>query len=85
MTRRVNVMRDVNVGIPLALVGALAAALLGCGSAQSAARRDPMKCERDPACAKARSGYTDCSFQCNDDPACMDRCREMESDRIGHP
>jgi hypothetical protein len=56
-----------------------------CGGAQAAAQKDPMRCERDPGCARARGAYADCSQQCNDDPACMDRCREAQADRLGHP
>ncbi len=69
--------------VPLALC--LAPGAVACASAQRAAERDPMKCERDPACSKARGSYADCSRQCNDDPACVDRCREMQTDRVGHP
>ena len=65
----------------------LAFALLACGSAQGAASKDPMKCERDPACAKARGAYPDCWKQCADDPECVDRCRAVQqgSDALGHP
>jgi hypothetical protein len=49
---------------------------LGCGSLESNAAKDPMKCERDPKCAKHSKDY-DCSQQCSDDPACVDRCREV--------
>jgi hypothetical protein len=61
--------------------------LVGCGSAQAAASKDPMKCERDPSCAKARGAYPDCWKQCADDPNCVDRCRQVQqgSDAIGHP
>ncbi len=55
---------------------ALAVALAGCGSLQSSARKDPMKCERDPECTKKNS-VNDCSRQCSDDPACVDRCMEI--------
>lgn len=48
-----------------------------CGSLQSAAAKDPMKCERDPNCEKKNKGF-DCSTQCADDPACVDRCREVQ-------
>jgi hypothetical protein len=55
-----------------------------CGTAQRAAAKDPMKCERDPSCANHLEKSRDCSTQCNDDPACMDRCREMQPDGLGH-
>jgi hypothetical protein len=56
-----------------------------CASVQSAADRDPMRCERNPACARGRGAYADCSKQCVDNPACMDHCREMQADPgLGH-
>jgi len=55
--------------------------LLGaCASAQNAAQKDPMRCERDPSCARAKGAYPDCSRQCNDDPECVDRCRQVQVD-----
>ncbi|HEY4013378.1 MAG TPA: hypothetical protein VGM06_08575 [Polyangiaceae bacterium] len=59
---------------------------LGCASAATQQARDPMQCERDPACAKARLAYPDCSKQCADDPECVQRCAEVEShsDGLGH-
>jgi hypothetical protein len=71
---------------------AAAAALLalvllpaGCGAAEKAAAKDPVRCERDPSCGKGRDVYIDCSKQCVDDPECTDRCRGMQTDRVGHP
>jgi len=49
-----------------------------CSSMQSAAAKDPMKCERDPKCAKHDRAF-DCWTQCADDPACVDRCREVQA------
>ena len=71
----------------VALALALFAGLAACNSLQGAAAKDPMRCERDPACSKAKSAYPDCSKQCVDDPACMDRCRQVQqgSDSLGHP
>ena len=65
----------------------LAGAAVACGSAQGAASKDPMKCERDPACARGRGAYPDCSKQCVDDPECVDRCRQVQqgTDSLGHP
>jgi hypothetical protein len=65
----------------------LVVGVAGCGSAQAAAARDPMHCERDPACSKARGAYPDCTRQCNDDPECVDRCRQVQqgSDSLGMP
>jgi hypothetical protein len=59
----------------------------GCGSAQAAAAKDPMHCERDPACAKARGAYPDCTRQCVDDPECVSRCEQVQQgvDGVGHP
>jgi hypothetical protein len=69
----------------LALLAIAAAAPAGCGAAQAAAARDPMHCERDPACARNRGAYADCSAQCDDNPECVDRCRQMQVDRgLGH-
>jgi hypothetical protein len=64
---------------------ALAATVLACGASERAAAKDPMKCERDPACAAKHGRARDCTTQCNDDPACMDRCREMNADHLGAP
>jgi hypothetical protein len=70
------------VGAGLLLIGMASA----CGAAESAAARDPMKCERDPSCAKARGGYADCSRQCADNPECVDRCQQVQKqmDSLGH-
>jgi hypothetical protein len=56
---------------------------LGCGSVEKAAARDPMKCERDPSCARARGSYVDCTRQCVDDPQCLELCGEIESSSDG--
>jgi hypothetical protein len=58
--------------------------VVGCGAAERAAARDPRRCEQDPACAKARGVYADCTQQCNDDPECIDRCRQAQPD-LEHP
>ena len=68
-----------------ALLTGLGTMQTGCGSVEKAAAKDPMKCERDPSCGKGRDVYADCTQQCVDDPQCMDRCREMQSDRVGKP
>jgi len=57
----------------------------GCGAAEKAAAKDPVRCERDPSCGKGRDVYADCTKQCADNPECMDRCRSMQIDRVGHP
>jgi hypothetical protein len=59
-----------------------------CGSSQAAATaRDPMRCERDPACARARAAFPDCSKQCSDDQECESRCEQVQQgvDGVGHP
>jgi len=61
---------------PLAGSVALALALTACATFESAAKKDPLKCERDPKCQE-KSRSADCSRQCSDDPSCVDRCREM--------
>jgi hypothetical protein len=75
------------VALALGLVSAVALAPLtsACNAAQKAAAKDPMVCERDPACAAKNGRARDCTTQCNDDPACMDRCREMSQDHLGAP
>jgi hypothetical protein len=55
----------------------------GCRSFERAAARDPMKCERDPACANKRGKMRDCATQCADDPACIERCKQGETDTLG--
>jgi hypothetical protein len=59
----------------------------GCGSAQAAAAKDPLRCERDPACARAKGAFPDCSKQCNDDQECESRCEQVQQgvDGVGHP
>lgn len=70
--------------------GAIAVCLVlggvACGSATSAAGRDPMKCERDPSCARARGSYSDCTRQCVDDIECIKRCEQVQkqNDSLGH-
>ena len=69
------------------LVGVVAATAPACASAQSAAARDPMKCERDPNCSRGRSSYADCTRQCVDNPECVARCEQVQRqvDGVGHP
>jgi hypothetical protein len=71
------------------LVAALPLMLLAgaCATMENAAAKDPMRCERDPSCQKAKSAYPDCSRQCADDPECVDRCRQVQqgTDSLGHP
>jgi hypothetical protein len=72
-------------GVGVAL-GAIGASLCACASAESAAAHDPMKCERDPSCARARGSYADCTRQCADNPECIDRCNQVQKqmDSLGH-
>ena len=63
------------------LVAVLGVAAAGCGTLQSAAAQDPMKCERDPKCASHIEKSRDCVTVCVDDPACIDRCREVTGQR----
>jgi len=63
----------------VAIVFAIISGLTACTTLQTAAREDPMKCERDPKCDKKRGRTADCSRQCNDDPACMDRCEQVQA------
>lgn len=64
-------------------LGLMALLLSGCHSLEAAAARDPMKCERDPNCAKSRGKMRDCATQCADDPACIERCKQGETDTLG--
>ncbi|HEY8077830.1 MAG TPA: hypothetical protein VIF62_27075 [Labilithrix sp.] len=59
---------------------------VSCKTMQSAADKDPQKCERDPKCDKKRLKSQDCSTQCVDDPACMDRCEQVRQPNapLGH-
>lgn len=69
----------------LLLVAGLTSA---CGSATAAARaRDPMQCERDSTCGRARGSYPDCTKQCVDNQECEARCEEVQHgvDGVGHP
>jgi hypothetical protein len=52
--------------------------VVSCAAAESAAKKDPMKCERDPKC-KDKGRAADCWTQCTDDPACVDRCQQMNA------
>jgi hypothetical protein len=59
----------------------------GCGSAQAAAAKDPLRCERDPSCARAKGSFPDCTKQCTDDQECESRCEQVQQavDGVGHP
>ena len=65
----------------VALLLVLGSSVMGCSAqaAEAAAARDPMKCERDPSCSKARASYVNCSKQCVDDPQCIDLCKEIQN------
>lgn len=73
------------VGAAVVVAVAAFAGVAACGAAEKAAAKDPMHCERDPSCAKARGAYPDCTRQCADDPECMDRCRQVQegTDTLG--
>jgi hypothetical protein len=55
-------------------------ALAGCGAAERAQQRDPMRCERNPNCASGKGIYADCSMQCSYDPECTKRCESTAID-----
>jgi hypothetical protein len=46
-----------------------------------------MRCERDPACSRARGSFPDCTKQCVDDQECEARCEQVQQgvDGVGHP
>jgi hypothetical protein len=62
----------------------LLVSLVACSSVQRSAQQDPMRCERDPACARKQQKNRDCTSQCNDNIECMDRCRQGQTDGLGH-
>lgn len=68
----------VTICVALTLLFTGGSLLTACGTLEASARKDPMKCERDPKCAKDDKAK-DCSTQCADDPACVDRCREIQT------
>jgi hypothetical protein len=52
----------------------------GCRTLQSAAAKDPMRCERDPECLHKSKAY-DCPSQCVDDIECIKRCEMVRGHR----
>jgi hypothetical protein len=70
----------------LTLLVLLAAAFLGtaCNSLQTAAAKDPLKCERNPECASRSEKSRDCATQCADESECMKRCDQIQQgiDRV---
>lgn len=67
------------IALVLAALAGLAGGVGGCTNLQSAARKDPLKCERDPKCDGKRGRTADCSMQCSDDPACVERCEQVQA------
>lgn len=67
------------VALVLACLACLTGCVGGCTNLQSAARKDPLKCERDPKCDGKRGRTADCSMQCSDDPACVERCEQVQA------
>ncbi|MDB4997282.1 MAG: hypothetical protein JWM74_4714 [Myxococcaceae bacterium] len=66
------------------LFPAIALAILatfGCATVEKSAAKDPMKCERDPACSGKQDKSKDCYTSCADDIACVDRCRQVTGQR----
>jgi hypothetical protein len=55
--------------------------LVACGPMERAAAKDPMKCERDPACAAQHGKSKDCATQCADNLECMERCEAVQGHR----
>jgi hypothetical protein len=56
---------------------------LGCAAMEKAAAKDPMKCERDPNCARKRGRTMDCDAQCVDDNSCIERCKAVQQQTSG--
>jgi hypothetical protein len=67
------------MGLLVPLLLALAAS--GCAAMEKAAARDPIVCERDPACERHLDKSHDCATACADDIACMRRCEEIRGHR----
>lgn len=63
------------LGAASLLLSALSA---GCGAAQRAAAKDPIKCERDPDCVGKQGRSRDCSTACSDNIDCMERCQQIQ-------
>jgi hypothetical protein len=68
-------------GLMRRLVLAFALVGLGCSAVEKAAARDPMRCERDPACAGKLDKSRDCATACADDVDCTRRCEEVRGHR----
>jgi hypothetical protein len=70
----------------LVLAMCLVLGAVACLNPQNAAAKDPMKCERDPGCARGRGSYADCTKQCSDDAECVKRCEQVQkqTDSLGH-
>ncbi len=73
------------LGLAAVAIAILGGSPAGCGAAQTAAAKDPLKCERDPTCAHGRSSYQDCYQQCVDDPQCVERCESVQQQVDGPP
>lgn len=63
---------------PVALFLVIIFAAASCKTLQSAAAKDPMKCERDPKCTNRYEKSRDCATQCADDYECMKRCESIQ-------
>jgi len=64
--------------LSIVLVALSTLTLGACRSLESAAAKDPLKCERDPNCAKRSEKSRDCATQCADDAECMKRCEMIQ-------
>ncbi len=71
-------MRLVAAARAVGIAWVLGSVASACAASENAAARDPMRCERDPSCARARGGYADCTRQCADNPECVDRCQQVQ-------
>ena len=56
-------------------------AAASCSTFEKGAAKDPMKCERDPACNGKQDKSRDCYTACVDDIACIERCRQVTGQR----
>jgi hypothetical protein len=72
--------------VALTLTAFALAGGVACSTVTNAAAKDPMQCERNPACSRGRASYADCTRQCVDDPECIARCDQVQkqNDQLGH-
>lgn len=61
------------------IVVLLLLSVVSCKTMETAAAKDPVKCERNPQCQRRSERASDCATQCSDDAECMKRCETVQS------